>query len=363
MFELLDTNLGGSEPSDFKASAADFLNQEMFTEEVSPLVILKEGEYDPRLLRTSYSGDLLLHGCPRKAQLKMLGAQATPDLEGNITFAFGHVVGDGIQQLLCGTPWEKVMMDTFIGWHADFFDQNEKQAKSLAEAIYCLMQFKSLMADGFLSEYEVAYFDGKPAAELSFRLHFPNTKYRGFVDLVLRHRYTGELMVLELKTTSAKYIRPSSYKNSAQALGYSVVLDKIDPGNTSYGVVYLCYMTTRHMFETFEFPKTYTQRSLWLRDRLWDEQNRVRLIQQEGNYGIWPMYGEHCHSFGRDCEFMDACYLSTERLMEPLREKHFKDLNRDTGEEQVYQFEITLAELIETQERLAEGQIEWTQTE
>lgn len=357
MFELLDDSLGGTEEG-----TLDFLDTPM-EGETSPLVILKEGEIDPRFLRTSYSSDLGLHGCPRKAQLKALGTQSTIDLESNTTFAFGHVVGDGIQQLLLGTPWPEVLMNTFKGWHADFYASNDRQCKSLPEAVYCLMQFRSMIADGFLSEYEVAFFDGKPAAELSFRIHMPRTKFRGFVDLVLKHKITGELVVLELKTTSAKYVRPSSYKNSAQAIGYSVVLDKLEPGNTSYGVIYLCYLTTRRIFETFEFPKTYHQRSLWIRDRLHDEDTRLRIIASEGNYGIWPMFGEHCNSFGRDCEFMDSCHLQTERLMEPLREKHYLDLSRETGEEVVYQFDITLQELIETQQRISEGQVIWEMAE
>lgn len=355
MFELLDDSLGSPDPS---IGSLDFLDSPM-EEETSPRVELKEGEIDPRLLRTSYSSDLGLHGCPRKAQLKALGVQAAIDLDSNLTFAFGHVVGDGIQQILLGTPWDQVVLNTLKGWHVEFFAENEKQCKSLPEALYCLMQFRSMVADGFLSEYEVAFFNGKPAAELSFRLHLPKTKFRGYVDLVLKHKITGELVVLELKTTSAKYVRPSSYKNSAQAIGYSVVLDKIEPGNTSYGVIYLCYLTTRRIFETFEFPKTYHQRALWLRDRLWDEGIRTNLIASEGNYGIWPMHGEHCNSFGRDCEFMDSCQLQTERLMEPLKEKHFKDLSRDTGLEVEYQFEITLGELIEAQQKISEGQVVW----
>lgn len=357
MFELLDDSLGGEEST--QNSADDFLNAPVSKEESSPLAFLAEGEFDPRLMRTSYSSDLLLHGCPRKYQLKCLGAERTQDKEGNVTFAFGHVVGDGIQQLLVGTPWPQVVMNTLVGWHADFNDCNEKQAKSIEHAVWALMQFKIMLEQGFLSEYEVAYFEGKPASELSFRIHFPHTKFRGYVDLVLRHKITGELLVLELKTTSSKYVKSASYKNSAQALGYSVVLDKIDPGNTSYGVVYLCYLTTRQVFEHFEFPKTYHQRALWLRDRLWDEDTRTRLIAREGNYGIWPMYGEHCNSYNKDCEYMDICHLDTERIIQPLRERHYLDIDRDTGEVSEYQFEITLEDLIATQERLSDGSVIW----
>ena len=328
----------------------DFLEAPLEKADLVPVVQLQEGEIDPRLLRTSYSSNLSMHTCPRKHQLKCLGGERSKDALSEITFAFGHVVGDGIQNIITGMEWSEVIFKAFLAWHAPFEAENTKQKKSLNEAIHCLQQFRSLYAAGFLNEYEVAYFNGLPAAELSFRIHFPYTKFRGHVDLVLMHKLTGELLVLELKTTSAKYVKPAAYKNSAQAIGYSVVLDKIKPGCSSYGVLYLVYLTHSCTFETFEFPKTYHQRALWLRDRIIDEENLIRLAREEGSYGIWPMYGESCNSFGRDCDYMDICQMPTERIMTKLRESHYIDRNYETGEEMVYQFEITLEELLEAQE-------------
>lgn len=365
--ELLDTELGNT-PAGTNIIATDgggldieaFLNEDIIApEDLSPLVILKEGQHDPRLTRTSYSGNLSMHTCPRKHQLKCLGVQRTQDEMSTITFAFGHVVGQGIQDIIVGKSWDEVIFDLFTGWYAPFEAENEKQKKSITEAVHCLQQFQALWNAGFLNEYEVATFEGRPASELSFEIQFRHTKYRGFVDIVLRHKVTGELLVLELKTTSMNFVKASAYKNSAQAIGYSVVLDKIEPGCTSYGVMYLVYMTKQCSFETFEFPKTFHQRALWLRDRMIDEDFIVKLIEEEGNYGIWPMYGESCNSFGRDCEYMDICHLDTRNIMEPLREKHFLDRSYETGQPVNYQFQLTLQELIDTQERISEGEIVW----
>lgn len=344
MFELLDSldSLGSD-----SSSSLDFLDQTIESNEnLIPTVQLDPDQIDPRYLRTSYSSSLLFHACPRKLQLKSLGAEAAPDSLSKITFAFGHLIGTGIQELLIGLDWNQVLWNAFKAWPIDLDASNEKQQKSFWEGIAALMSFKSLIQDGFLSDYEVAYFEGKPAAELSFQINLLHQTYRGFVDLVLRHKFTGELLVLEIKTTSANYVNVASYKNSAQAIGYSVVLEKIEPENSSYGVLYLAYLTKQKRFETFEFPKTYHQRSLWVRDRLWDEQTLVRLVRQEGNYGIWPMQGESCYSFGRTCEYMDICHLDTESIMTPVREHHFKDVSRETGEEIQYQFTIEVGELL-----------------
>ena len=307
--------------------------------ELIPVVQLEDGQYDPRLLRTSYSSGLTFHGCPRKFQLEKLQAEKIVDYDSNVTFAFGHIMGEGIQQYLIHRDLDKSIWAMFLMWHADFLDENERQNKSFASATAAIMMFANLCEDGLLDEYEVAYFNGKPAAELSFRIHFPHSTYRGFVDLVLRHKITGEYLILELKTTSSKYVKHSTYKNSAQALGYSVVLDRIAPGTTSYGVLYLVYLTLMDRFEPMEFPKTYHQRALWIQNMLWDDKKLIDMIETFGNYGVWPIHGEHCNSFNRDCQFMDMCQEETQFITAPLRENQLE-------ESTVYDFEFTVEELL-----------------
>lgn len=317
-------------------------------ENLIPVVQLEDGQVDPRLVRTSYSGILSLHACPRLYQLEKLQAQKITDYDSNVTFAYGHVVGEGIQQYLISRNLDTAIWAMFLMWHADFLDENEKQKKSFASATAAIMMFAELCTDGLLDEYEVAYFNGKPAAELSFKIIFPNTEYRGYVDLVLRHKITGEYLILELKTTSAKYVRHSSYKNSAQALGYSVVLDKIAPGTTSYGVLYLVQLTLMDRFEPMEFPKTYHQRAMWIRDMLWEDKKITELIEDYGQYGIWPMHGESCNRFNRDCSFMDMCQGETTFLTAPLRENQLVEMRLE-GETWVpleYDFTFTVEELL-----------------
>ena len=304
-----------------------------------PIVQLEEGQPDPRFLRVSYSSELDLHACPRYFQLSKLQAPKQGDFSSNVTFAYGQAVGEGIQEYLIHKNLDKALWVMYTKWEVGLFDENEKQAKSFFHAVAALMQFDGLCKDGLLSEYEVVWFNGKPAAELSFRIHFPNSTYRGFIDLVLRHVITGELLILELKTSSANYINHYQYKNSAQAIGYSVILDKIAPGTTAYSVLYLVQLTKLGKYEVFEFPKTYHQRSLWVKDRIWDEGIIMNLIKFYGNYGVWPTHGESCTRFGKTCEYMDSCHLQTEHLMAPLRENMLT-------EETVYDFEFTVEELL-----------------
>lgn len=314
-----------------------------------PVVNLEPGQVDPRLSRFSYSGLLDLHACPRKFQLSKLQAdKAEQDINTSVTFAYGHALGEGIQQYLtlCSTLSADQALNTtlwkmFLAWDCDLLAENDKQKKSFLRAVAALLQFKSLADEGFITgEYEVAIFNGQPACELSFRIDLGDGfYYRGYVDVVLVHKVTGHYMILELKTSSAKYVKPSTYKNSAQALGYSVVLDKIAPGVTSYGVQYLVYLTTLERFEAFDFPKTFRQRVQFLQDLMWEKKTVTDMVNFYGDRGIWPQHGESCTNFGRDCDYMDLCGTDTSRLVTPLTENQLVE-NKE------YQFNFTLEELL-----------------
>lgn len=300
---------------------------------------------DKRLLNLSYSSRLELHSCPRRFQLSKLNA--TPDQEesqgASLTFAFGHVVGIGIQLCFEGKTLEQTIWQVFLFWKPDLAVENTKQNKSFWLAIAAIQQFYSLRSQGFLDDWELVYHDGKPACELSFRIHLPNGfKYRGFVDVVLRNKKTGKIMVLEVKTSSATNLNAAQYKNSAQAVGYSVVLDNIFPDLSAYEVLYLVYTSKSMKYESLPFTKSYLQRALWIQELLLD----CEIINMYESTGVYPMHGESCYDYYSECEFIQTCTLSTARLtraMTPEEEIAFD------AKEAEYQINVTVEDLIRAQ--------------
>lgn len=327
----------------------NFLDQPAPSALLIPVVNLEPGQIDPRFTRLSYSGLQTAHACPRKFQLDKLQAEkAEQDISTSVTFAYGHAIGEGVQQYLIGrqlfdeqTAFDTAIWKMFLAWDCDLLAENDKQKKSFLRAVATMLQFRGLVEDGLIGEeWEVAEFNGKPAAELSFRIDLGDGfTFRGYVDLVLRNKVTGEFLILELKTSSANYVNHLTYKNSAQAIGYSVVLDTIAPGTSSYTVQYLVYMTKLERFEVFDFPKTFRQRVQWLQDLLWDKKSIVDMVGFYGNEGIWQVRGESCMDFGKPCDYMGMCGMDTERLASPLLESQLV-------EEKEYQFEFTIQELL-----------------
>lgn len=310
----------------------------------------KESDYsgtiDYRIRQLSYSSLLTLHSCPRKFQLYRLRTthKAEESVKSTITFAFGHIVGQGLQDILEGRALDEVIWRAFLGWHTDLMNVDEKMKKSFWSAVIALQRFHSMRAEGFLDEYELVYHDGKPACELSFCVTFPDGfRLRGFVDAVLRNKITGAVLVLECKTTGSTTLSPATYKNSSQAIGYSVVLDALFPALSSYEVLYLVYQTGSMEYTPIPFTKSYLQRALWIREMLLDIET-IKMFEAEG---IYPQRGESCYSFFRECEYIQTCGLSTEYLT--------KKCTAEEEDKTEYQINLTLQDLITAQLEKAES--------
>lgn len=297
---------------------------------------------DPRIQKLSYSSLLTLHSCPRKFQLYKLQSRAEEIDDGgssSITFAFGHTVGAGIQAVLEGKSPEQVIWEAFIGWETDLEARNDKQAKSFYRAVAAIQRFAAMRAAGFYKDYELVIYEGKPAVELSFCISFPDGFiYRGYVDAVLQHSGTGEILVLECKTSSGNVIAPAQFKNSAQAIGYSIVLDAIFPSLSAYEVLYLIYQTKGMEYTALPFRKSYLQRALWIQELLLD----IETIKMYEAANVYPMRGESCYSYYHDCEYLNTCTLSTQYLAaayeEPAEDK-----------KEVFQINVSMHDLIAAQ--------------
>lgn len=299
-----------------------------------------EGKIDYRLRQLSYSGILNLHSCPRKFQLHRLRSthKSAESVKSTVTFAFGHVVGEGIASVFEGVPVDQIIWNMFLGWHTDLANVDEKLEKSIYTAIFAIQRLVSMREAGFIKEYDLVYYNGKPATELSFCVNFPDGfRLRGFVDAVLRHRNTGSVIVLECKTTGAVSLNPATYKNSAQAIGYSIVLDVIFPELSAYEVLYLVYQTKAKEYTAIPFEKTYLQRALWIRELLLD----IETIKMYEEAEVYPMHGESCFVFFRECEYFNTCQLSTKYLTKPMTIEEV-----DTND---YEIVLSLNDLLETQ--------------
>lgn len=300
-----------------------------------------EGKIDYRIRQLSFSSRTTLAECPRKFQLgRLRTADRKPvDFYDKITFDFGHIVGDGIQRVLQGQSDRDILFASIAQWSTDLYSEDPKRAKSFFLALLAIKRFRIICESGALKNYELVYHKGLPACEFSFAICFPDGfRYRGFVDVVLRHRFTGKIVVLEVKTSSSDTTNPSIYKNSGQAIGYSIVLDHIFPDLTTYEVLYLVYGTKNLEYTIIQFVKSYLQRALWIRELMLD----IEMVKMYEEAEVYPMRGNQCvSSFFKECEYINSCTMSTKYLSKEASTADFDNTE--------YMVNVNLIDLLETQ--------------
>lgn len=299
----------------------------------------------PNLKLLSHSSSQLLHSCPRKYQLIKLSPQL--EKEKSIHFDFGHLIGTGLQEYFITASIEKTYWKLFNLWKDDLEDERgEKQKKTFYYALHAIDMFAGIRKSRF-GNYELAYINGQPAVELGFSIDLGNGfAYRGFVDLVLIDRIRREIVVIECKSTGAYNVHEAMYKNSGQALGYSVVLDRIAPLldielGSSWKVIYPIYLSKAVEWKDFVFPKNQTSRARWLKQALLD---KSYIEERCADDSFFPMHGESCYSWGRECEFFGTCELDNKFFpgdLSKIEEKQ-EDMSK-------YAFKFTIEELIEEQ--------------
>lgn len=267
------------------------------------------------VVRLSHSTRNLLHGCERKFYLtryKKLDsiadiAPADTD-ETNVHFDFGSALGVGIQTLLIT---EDLTQAIWVAIRTYNFAE-PTATKNILSLVAALQSFDSQWN---YDEWEVAYYNGQPASELSFKIILdPITgDYTcGYMDLVMKNKRNGLYTVVEVKSTGMKMddVAPL-YANSDQGVGYSVVLDSIAKDSATFHILYIVLQfKSNNILGTWHFlPFLKTKKNRL--EFLLAQQLDYEYLKQLEAIDFWPMRGNHCITFGRTCHLYGVCHLET----------------------------------------------------
>jgi len=297
------------------------LNQTLPTEaaQVASGPVIYVGQPGSKI-RLSHSTLALLHGCERKFQLtKLLDSPAPREHSPAMSFgkAFGAAAqlymilrteGHSPQVAMDSAIWELFTQYTPIEMQDDF--------RFIERAVYCI-QAAQPFHERLLMEWEIPQFNGKYAAELSFRLDIDDLYYFvGYIDLILRNKRSGRYAVTDYKTTSmgASDLTPA-YKYSDQVLGYSIVLDQIAGSavaefDTNYWVAQLPTKGLASIydpkFHDLTFPKTLRDRMEWFLKVYLD----VHYMRNLADLNVYPKRGSNCMSYNRVCHLFNGCQFT-----------------------------------------------------
>lgn len=296
----------------------------LYIPNISPYTVNATGRLSHSTLNT-------LDTCERKYQLEHVLDNGAPREESE-HFSFGHCFGEGVAHYLVHQDRDAALL---AGWLA-YWPQIETDKKNQAKAINALIvAFDAL--DNILQDYEVIEFEGKPTVELSFRLNIDDTYYfAGHIDVVLRNRWTGQYFIFEVKTTGlALHDLDPLYKNSGQALGYSIALDRIVGEKlTSYGVLYFVAQLGKDYtpkIQVLPYNKTLLDRLNWFMTLGFD----VERLHRMAELNVYPKRGGSCLSYNRPCRQFGTCGLHAADRPSPF-----------VADKEVYQFEYDMDELV-----------------
>lgn len=295
----------------------------------------------------SHSGRVTLHRCPRKYELdKLIGER-----EQTIDTLFGTAVGNGVQKLFETSSVSAAIFETFLSWKDSdtlFSEDDNKGKKNVWYAIEAVVLFNTLI-DTVFSGHELAYLPAlggnKAACEVGFKIDLGDGYFdRGFIDVVLINKATGKLLLLELKTTKFSKVVDAMFKNSSQALGYSVVVDSISKqlqleDSDNYFVVYPVYKTKDMEWDIQMYEKSSLNKARWISSILEDKEKISRHIEAE----CFPMHGESCYDFFRECQFFGMCEMKTSTLMIGI------DKTLEVEKEGKYMFNFNIQDIIQQQ--------------
>lgn len=258
-------------------------------------------------IRLSHSAFDLFHTCERQFQLERLLEGASPKEDYPAT-VLGKSFGMGVATYLITQDPERAIYEA---WKA-YFPILEDEKRTETVSLNLLMNsFSSL--DSLLEDYEVAFFNGKPSSELSFCLDIDDKFYFvGYIDLVLKNKYTGKYAILEIKTTAMNlHSLDALYQNSGQALGYSIILDTIaGEEKADYEVIYFVgqlgsgngYTPKIHVLP---YSKNLVDRFNWFLTVKMD----VSRLEQMLSLNVFPMRGHNCLQYMRPCKHLGTCQL------------------------------------------------------
>lgn len=285
-------------------------------------------------IRLSHSALDTLQECERKFQLSRLLVDPNTKEESEHT-VFGRAYGVGVATYMTMQDSDQAIFQAYLA----YWPEIESDKKNQAMMVGALLSAFPIL-DTLLMEYEIAFFNGRPAVELSFRLDITDELYFvGYIDLVLRNRSTGIYSVWDAKSTGLQLLDLSPlYQYSGQVLGYSVALDRIvgEPV-ASYDVGFIVAQLdsrTQKAKKThlMTWSKSLMDRLKWFLTLAMD----AKRIEQMQETGHWPMRAHSCLSYNRPCRYFGTCHL------------HSLDVEREREEDKIkYDFHYKLDDLIQ----------------
>lgn len=287
----------------------------------------------------SHSINDTFESCPRRFEFAhVYGYQLAPSAQKTYAADVGTALHEAIQAWATirlqpdrGLGREQEAEDAGImallrwwPWIGEILETPEKLAvRSLPRA---LMIYHTVIESQWWDRWElVTLEDGTPAVEIAWKITHANIEgfqdhdeirrqfvTQGKIDFILRDRHTGEIRVVDIKTTTdAPKMMDAKFRFSSQAAGYATVVSAIlntDWREDGLKATYLCcpFGSVNTLPEMT--PVTHAYSPSDIAGLMADNTLRFQRMRQYGDYGRWPRRSSGCISFGTTCPYYNICH-------------------------------------------------------
>lgn len=305
--------------------------------------------WEPDIIPLSYSRFNTLHSCPRKFLLKELKQQKTP-FE-SVDCSYGTAFGAGIQEMFRSDDIHRTIVAALAAWDYQEFEDiwGKKHDKSFWMCIASLEAFYASKFQDLYSEYELARIDGHEGIELFVYIAVGESySYQVHIDLILQHRISGALAVVEIKT-SGMVQQEANWGNSEQTLGYYAIIETL---SRRYNLpmeprVYYITQTTGKLQDTYSdqgfnifcYEKPIGNSASFVQNLMVN----IGVVELYIDSQHFPKRGNSCVTYGRPCEFYGMCDMEHLMNAEPVQGNIYESLSQKDCD-----FVIQLDEMIAT---------------
>lgn len=280
-----------------------------------------------KFITTSHSVDNLFDYCARKFEFATM-YDKRPDRDSGFAADVGTALHEGLQRYVllrnAGENEQHCVEQaylTLLQWYP-FADERDQHTGVRSFDNTNLMLYKLMRWEGW-DDWELVQVDGFGwGIEIPFRIRHEsigsfvskNTgetcmlATQGKIDFVLRHKKTGVIATLDLKTTIvSEDLVEAEYKHSGQQVGYSQVIQHLlGEVLNEFDVYYL----VAH-FRSDDEPKIHLVKIEKDSDAIDDywlgKIERLMRMRYYAEAGWFPRTNGGCHSWNKQCSFFKIC--------------------------------------------------------
>lgn len=281
-------------------------------------------------LITSHSIDGTFESCPRRFEFRHVLGQVPDVDESGFAADAGTAMHEALQQW-CRTGRVEdgyLTLMRWWPWHAED-TRLRKDSRNFEQATLLL---KMLMEDKFWDDWEVATLpSGDKAIELAYRINHhslgtfqhPRTGRetyladQGKIDFIVRHKRTGVLMVLDLKTTTYdESLHEAAFRFSGQGGGYGAVMSTAVGHDFRQHGIRVCYLLAEFgplgpVVRPFEYEISPDE----VEDFIITKRLRLERMLAFARADYWPRRQHGCVFYKTPCGYLDVCHRRDKKFL------------------------------------------------